>query len=61
VDIDWRKGIIKRQPSIKDYVEKLAKGELWPKIADDWRRMGLSIQTKYHQVNSEYQKLVAQT
>jgi hypothetical protein len=46
---------------MKDYVDKLAKGELWPKVADDWRRIGLSIQTKYHQVNPEYQKLVVQT
>jgi len=61
VEINWRKGIIKRQPSMKDYVDKLAKGELWPKVADDWRRIGLSIQTKYHQVNPEYQKLVVQT
>jgi hypothetical protein len=59
VEVDWRKGIIKRQPSMKGYVDKLVKGELWPKMLDDWRRIGSLIQTKYNKINPEYQELVA--
>ncbi len=61
VEVDWRKGIIERQPSMKDYVDKLVKGEPWPKILEDWRRIGPLIQTKYNKINPEYQKLVVQS
>ena len=58
VDIDWRKGIITRKPSMKGYVEKLTKSDLWPRVADDWQRIGSLVQSKYKQVNPEYQKLL---
>ena len=58
VDIDWRKGIIMRKPSMKGYVEKLIKSDLWPRVADDWQRIGAMVQSKYKQVNPEYQKLL---
>jgi len=60
VEIDWRKGIIKRQPPIRNYVEKLIKTEQWLKLVADWRRISSVFQTKYRQVNPEYQKLIAQ-
>lgn len=58
VDVDWRKGIIMRKPSMTDYVDKLTKSDLWPRVADDWQRIGSLIQSKYKQVNPEYQKLL---
>jgi len=59
VDIDWRKGVIKRQPPMKDYVNKLVKGDLWSKIAGDWLTIGKLIQEKYGKLNPEYDKLAA--
>jgi hypothetical protein len=58
VDVDWRKGIIQRKPSIKGYVDKLTKGNLWQRVADDWHRIGSLVQSKYKQVNPEYQRLL---
>jgi hypothetical protein len=58
IDVDWRRGIIKRQPSVKSYVDKLSKGELWLRNVDDLRRIGSLIQTKYKRINKEYEKLV---
>jgi hypothetical protein len=61
VEIDWRKGVISRQPPIRNYVEKLMKTEQWLKLVADWRRISSVFQTKYRQVNPEYQRLTAQT
>jgi Mg2+-importing ATPase len=58
MDVDWRKGTIKRTSSMKGYVEKLIKGDLWLRVADDWQRIGSLIQSKYGQVNPEYQKML---
>jgi len=60
VEVDWRKGMVKRQPSMKSYVEKLVKGELWSKMLDDCRRIGSLIQTKYNKTNPECQDLFSQ-
>jgi len=58
VDVDWRKGIIKRTSSMKGYVEKLTKGDLWLRVADDWQRIGSLIHSKYGHVNPEYQRML---
>jgi len=58
VNVDWRKGIIKRKAAIKDYVGKTTQGKLWSEVADDWRRIGSLTQKKYHRLNPEYQNLV---
>jgi Mg2+-importing ATPase len=58
ITIDWQKGIIKRQPAIKSYVDKLTKADIWAKTKDDWRATGYLIQTRYGKINPEYQKLV---
>jgi len=58
VDLDWRKGMIKRKPSMKGYVDRLTKGDLWSRVADDWQRIGSLVQSKYKQVNPEYQRLL---
>jgi Mg2+-importing ATPase len=58
IDVDWRRGIVKRQPLMKAHVDKLSKGDLWPRIGDDWRRISSLVQTKYGGINPEYQNLV---
>ena len=58
VEVDWRKGAIIRNPSMKDYVATLIKSDLWPRIADDWQRIGFLIESKYGQTNPEYQRLL---
>jgi hypothetical protein len=59
ITVDWQKGIIKRQPAIKNYVDKLTKTELWSKTKDDWRAASSIIQTRYGKINPEYQKLLS--
>jgi hypothetical protein len=39
-------------------VEKLTKGDLWLRVADDWQRIGSLLQSKYGQVNPEYQRML---
>jgi Mg2+-importing ATPase len=58
IDVDWRKGIVTRAASMKPYVEKLSKSDIWSRIADDWQRIASLIQSKYKQINPEYQKLL---
>lgn len=58
VDADWRKGIVKRSPAMRDYVEKLIRSDLWSKVVDDWQRIDSLTQSKYKQVNLECQKLI---
>jgi Mg2+-importing ATPase len=58
IDVDWRRGIIRRKPAMKGYVDKLTKGDLWQRVADDWQRSGTLVQSKYKQINPEYQRLL---
>jgi hypothetical protein len=45
---------------MKDYVTKqVIASEFWPKIAEDWRKIGDIIQDKYKKVNPEYQNLLS--
>jgi hypothetical protein len=59
VEIDWRRGTVKRQEAIKDYVVKYASAQNWPRIAEDWRRIDSVIQTEYHKKNPDYDKLIS--
>jgi len=61
VEIDWRKGIIRRQETIDEYVAKHVKVELWPRVEDDWRRIGGTLRTKYGQVNPAFEKILDQS
>jgi Mg2+-importing ATPase len=58
VEVDWRKGVITRAPSMKSYLEKLVKSDLWPRIADDWQRIYSFVKAKYKETNTEYEKLL---
>jgi Mg2+-importing ATPase len=53
VDIDWRKGIVKRKNTLKAFVTDLSKGEVWPTVKSDWRKMGQIIEAKYGKVNPD--------
>lgn len=57
-DIDWRSGLIKRRPAMKNHVIKTVKGDLWPRVAEDWRRTAKMIKAKYGQVDPECAKLI---
>jgi Mg2+-importing ATPase len=59
VEIDWRKGIIKRQATMRNYVTMLVKGELWAKVKGDWLAACSLVQAKHGKVNQEYQELLA--
>jgi Mg2+-importing ATPase len=59
ITIDWQKGTIKRQPAIKNYVDKLTKTELWTKTKHDWREANSLVHTRYGKINPEYQRLVS--
>ena len=59
ISFNWQKRTIKREKSMKDYVTKqVINSELWPKIADDWRKISGTIQSKHNKVNMEYQNLL---
>jgi hypothetical protein len=60
ISINWRQRTIKREKPMKDYVTKqVIASEFWPKIAEDWRKIGDIIQDKYKKVNPEYQNLLS--
>jgi Mg2+-importing ATPase len=59
ITIGWQQGIIKRQPAIKNHVDKLTKTGSWSKAKDDWRAANSLIQARYGKINPDYQKLVS--
>jgi hypothetical protein len=59
ISIDWRQRLIKRQGPMKEYVTKrIVASEIWPLILDDWLKIYHTINTKYGNVNEEYQELL---
>jgi Mg2+-importing ATPase len=57
ISFDWRQRIIKREKPLKEYVMKqLMASELWPKIVQNWYKIGRTIKEKYGKVNPEYQE-----
>jgi len=58
ITINWRERTIKREKSLKEYVEKHVSSDFWPKISEDWRRIGFLIRTKYGRVNPEHEALL---
>ncbi|MEM3088765.1 MAG: hypothetical protein QXP20_06605, partial [Candidatus Bathyarchaeia archaeon] len=57
ISINWRERTVKREKPMKDYVTKQVAGVLWPKIAEDWQKIGAVIQDKYNKINVEYQNM----
>jgi Mg2+-importing ATPase len=58
VAIDWKKGMIKRQPAMKNYVDRLVKSEFWSRTKDDWRAAGSLTHRRYGKVNPTYQRFL---
>jgi hypothetical protein len=60
ITIDWQRRTIKREKPLKEYVKKnVMINGLWPKIAEDWRRIRTIIQDKYGSSNAEYQETLS--
>ena len=59
IKVDWHLRIIKREKPLKEHVVKnLVASEMWPIIAEDWRKINAVIQNKRNGVNVEYQELL---
>lgn len=59
ISFDWQQRTIKREKPLKEYVTKqLMASQLWPRIAQDWHKIGSAIQKKHGKVNSEYRELL---
>jgi hypothetical protein len=57
--VDWHLRTIKREKPLKEHVVKnLVASEMWPIIAEDWRKINAVIQNKRNGVNIEYQELL---
>jgi Mg2+-importing ATPase len=55
IKVDWQRRTLKREKSLKEYVTKnVMTSELWPTMAEDWRRMKTAIRKKRGTVDSEY-------
>ncbi|MEM2448410.1 MAG: magnesium-translocating P-type ATPase [Candidatus Bathyarchaeia archaeon] len=59
ISIDWRKRTIRREKSLKEYVETYVVEEFLPKISEDWRRISVYIRGKYGKLNTDYEKILA--
>ncbi|MGB9617070.1 MAG: magnesium-translocating P-type ATPase [Desulfomonilaceae bacterium] len=60
IRIDWHKRLIARQEAMRDYVIKyVVGGPMWPRIAQNWRRMGRVVKSKYGKINPDFQGLLA--
>ncbi|MCX8162178.1 MAG: HAD-IC family P-type ATPase, partial [Candidatus Bathyarchaeota archaeon] len=59
ISVNWREGKIWREKAMKDYVEKYIFNELWPRVSENWRIIGLFIQARYGKINQEYTVLLS--
>jgi Mg2+-importing ATPase len=56
---DHQRGTIKREKPLKEYVKKnVVDSEMWPIIAEDWRKIQDIILNKRKEVNPEYQQFL---
>ncbi len=59
INVDWHRKIIKREKPLKEYVKKnVVDSEMWPTLAEDWRKIYAIILSKRSGVNIEYQQLL---
>ena len=58
ISVDWHRRTIKRKKALEEYVLKnVLAGEMWPTIAQDWRKLSKAIKDKYGTLNTDYQEL----
>ncbi len=56
-NIDWHQRTIKREVALRDYLAKTVfPTEIWPTVAEDWRRVSSTLKNKYGKVNDEYRR-----
>ncbi|MCX8153000.1 MAG: magnesium-translocating P-type ATPase [Candidatus Bathyarchaeota archaeon] len=56
ISVNLRKRTIKREKSIRDYVmQQVMNSKVWPRVVDDWRRIGNTILKRHGKLNTEYQ------
>jgi Mg2+-importing ATPase len=59
ISVDWHQRVIKREGPMKEYVTKrVAIGETWPMVLDDWLRINRVVQNKHGAVNPEFTELL---
>ncbi|MEM3423667.1 MAG: magnesium-translocating P-type ATPase, partial [Nitrososphaeria archaeon] len=59
ISFEWRQRLVKREKALKEYVTKqIMVSNIWPKIAQEWHKIGRIIKEKYGKVNPEYQELL---
>jgi len=59
IEVDWHNKVIKRVPSIKEYITKqVIPSKTWPLALDDWVRINKAIQTKYGKTNPDFQDIL---
>jgi hypothetical protein len=59
ISVDWSKRTIKREKTLKDYVEKdIVSSPKWATLNEDWRKINAVILNKKGKVNPEYQLLL---
>jgi len=60
IGVDWHNQVIKRMPSINEYITKqVVSSRMWPLVSDDWIRISRSIQDKYAKVNPDFEYLLS--
>jgi hypothetical protein len=58
IKVDWHLRTIKREKPLKEHIMKnVVASEMWPTIAEDWRKINAVIQNKRTRVNDDYQEL----
>jgi P-type Mg2+ transporter len=59
ISIDWHRRTIKREEALEEYVKKnLVNNEIRSSVAEDWRRISISIERTRTTLNSKYKELI---
>ena len=60
ISVDWHQRIIKREKPLREYVKKaIFESEMWPTVAEDWRKTRAIILSKRGMVNIEYDQILS--
>jgi P-type Mg2+ transporter len=58
INVDWQRRMIKREEALEEYVKKnVINNDLWSSVAEDWRRISISIEESRTTLNSKYKEL----
>jgi hypothetical protein len=59
ISVDWHRRVVKREKPLREYVKKnVVESDMWPVIAEEWRKINAAIKNRRGSVNAEYQKLL---